>query len=164
MRVHKVEPGPFLDYVHDIDLSVVQCAPALREALAALPGRKLIFTNGSQQHAERVAAKLGILDQFDGICDIAACEYAPKPTAEAFDRMIRRHDVEARSAAMFEDLPHNLSVPHQLGMTTVLVHSGYMDHPSQQAIAGWRELPEYIHYLTSDLTAFLAGLSVPQPR
>jgi putative hydrolase of the HAD superfamily len=155
MKIHKLDPAEFLAYVHDIDLSPVGASPALRAEIEVLPGRRLIFTNGSHRHAERVAEKLGVLDLFEGICDIAACEYVPKPEAEAFQRMIRRHGVAADRAAMFEDMPMNLAVPHDLGMTTVLVHSSYLDHPVQQQMKSWTELPDHIHHMTLDLTGFL---------
>jgi len=155
MQVHKLDPQPFLEYVHDIDLSVVPEHPELAAAIEKLPGQRLIFTNGSRRHAERVAEKLGVLHLFDGICDIAACEYVPKPSPDAFDRMIRRHGVEPEKAAMFEDMPQNLETPHALGMTTVLVHSSYYDHPIQLAIRQWREPPEHIHHMTDDLASFL---------
>lgn len=158
MAVHKLDPSEFLAYVHDIDLSVVSHAPELRAELAALPGRRLIFTNGSHRHAERVAEKLGVLDLFEGICDIAACDYVPKPSADAFERMIRRHGVKGETAAMFEDMPMNLEAPHALGMTTVLVHSSYLDHPVQQKLRSWAELPDHIHHMTLDLQRFLAGM------
>lgn len=158
MRVHKMDPQQFLDYVHDIDLSVVAAAPQLRAAIAALPGRKLIYTNGSRRHAERVAEKLGILDAFEDICDIAACDFVPKPEADAFERMVRRHGVTAGQAAMFEDMPHNLEVPHALGMATVLVYSSYHDHPVQLEIERWSALPTHVHHLTRDLARFLEGV------
>lgn len=158
MRVHKMNPEEFLAYVHDIDLSVVNEAPELGAAIRALPGRKLIYTNGSRRHAERVAEKLGILDEFEDICDIIACEYVPKPEADAFDRMVRRHGVKPQLAAMFEDMPHNLEVPHQLGMATVLVHSSYHDHPVQLEIERWQSLPDHVHHLTRDLQSFLEVL------
>src|SRR5262245_3889803 len=90
MQVHKLDPQPFLDYVHDIDLSAVPEAPELAAAIDALPGRKLIFTNGSRRHAERVAEKLGVLHLMEDICDIAACDFVPKPEADAFQRMVNR--------------------------------------------------------------------------
>jgi putative hydrolase of the HAD superfamily len=156
MAIHKLDPTEFLAYVHDIDLSVVAESPELRARLAALPGRRLIFTNGSRRHAERVAEKLGVLDLFEDICDIAACAYVPKPEADAFQRMIRRHGVDGATAAMFEDMPMNLEAPHALGMTTVLVHSSYLDHPVQQTMKTWTELPDHIHHMTMDLHGFLA--------
>jgi len=160
MRVHKLDPKPFLDYVHDIDLSVVPEHPELAAVIARLPGRRLIFTNGSRRHAERVAGKLGVLHLFEDICDIAACEYIPKPEADAFDRMVRRHGVAPHSAAMFEDMPHNLEAPHVLGMTTVLVHSSYYDHPIQLKIRQWREPPEHVHHMTEDLAGFLERVAL----
>jgi putative hydrolase of the HAD superfamily len=160
MQLHKMAPEPFLDYVHDIDLSVVMAHPELAHALALLPGRRVIFTNGSRRHAERVAEKLGILHLFEDICDIAACGYVPKPHADAYAAFLTAHGVEARTAAMFEDLPHNLEEPHALGMTTVLVHSNDLDHPAQLAIRTWREPPTHIHHMTADLAGFLGRLSL----
>jgi putative hydrolase of the HAD superfamily len=49
---HGIDPDAFLDYVHDIDHSVLNADPRLDAVLAALPGRKLIYTNGSAYHAE----------------------------------------------------------------------------------------------------------------
>jgi putative hydrolase of the HAD superfamily len=155
MRVHKLPPGPFLEYVHDIDVSVVPQSPELEAAIAALPGRRLIFTNGSRRHAENVAEKLGVLHLFEDICDIAALDYVPKPERAAFDSLLRLHGVDPATSAMFEDMPHNLEVASDIGMTTVLVHSDYIDHPAQLKIREWRELPAHIHYLTRDLTGFL---------
>lgn len=83
MKIHKLDPQPFLDYVHDIDLSPVSPSPELAAALEALPGRRIIYTNGSHRHAERVAEKLGVLHLFEDICDIAACEFVAKPSPDA---------------------------------------------------------------------------------
>ncbi|HXF53523.1 MAG TPA: pyrimidine 5'-nucleotidase [Hyphomicrobiaceae bacterium] len=163
MRVHRLDPRPFLDYVHDIDLSALYEMPELAAAIERLPGRKLIFTNGSRRHAERVAEKLGLLHLFEAICDIEACGYVSKREAEAFARMIAAHDVAPQEAAMFEDVPLNLEVPHALGMTTVLVASDYIDHPAQAEIRTWREPPAHIHHVTRDLTSFLAALVPPTP-
>lgn len=163
MTIHKMDAKPFLDYVHDIDLSVVPPSPELRSAITALPGRKLIFTNGTVAHAERVAERIGILDLFDGICDIVACQYQPKPGAEAFATFVARHDVDGTTSAMFEDMPQNLEVPHALGMTTVLIRSTYIDHPAQAKARRWTEPPVHIHHMADDLTEFLAKIE-PKAR
>lgn len=160
MQVHKLSPEPFLHYVHDIDLTCVPELPELKAAIGKLPGRKLIFTNGSRRHAERVAGKLGVLDEFEDICSIETCDFVPKPEAEAFDRMVKRHGVLPKNAAMFEDMPHNLEAPHVLGMTTVLVHSDYYDHPVQSKIKSWSEPPEHVHHMTDDLIAFLRTIKL----
>lgn len=155
MKVHKMKPEAFLDYVHDIDLSVVKKDMRLEAAIDQLPGRKLIYTNGSKQHGERVAEKIGILHLFEDICSIETCDFRPKPERTAFETMARNHNVDVERAAMFEDLPHNLEAPHELGMTTVLVKSGYMDHPAQKAMAHWKQAPDHIHHITDDLSGFL---------
>jgi putative hydrolase of the HAD superfamily len=163
MQVHKIDPGPFLDYVHDIDVSVVPEAPALAEAIAALPGRKLIFTNGSRRHAERVAGKIGVLHLFEDIFDIVTSGYVPKPDPACYRLFLERHGVDCGRAAMFEDMPHNLEAPHALGMTTVLVRSDCNnDHPVHREMRGWLEPPAHVHHMTDDLTGFLQQLR-PQP-
>ena len=159
MKVHKLAPEPFLEYVHDIDLSVLPKLPELATAIERLEGRRLIFTNGSRRHAEKVADKIGVLHLFEDICDIAGCDFVPKPERDAFERMTARHAVRAGTAAMFEDMPHNLEAPHAMGMTTVLVKSEYIDHPAQLKMRNWRELPEHVHHLTEDLATFIeAGI------
>lgn len=163
MHVHDMDPKAFLDYVHDIDLSPVPESPRLSAAIERLPGRKLIFTNGTVRHAERVAAKLGVLHHFEGIFDIVGCDYVPKPHAPAYAKFLHAHGVEPMSAAMFEDMPHNLEQPHALGMATVLVKSSYFDHPIQHEIAAWRQPPAHIHHVTEDLLGFLEGVgSMPK--
>lgn len=155
MQVHGLKPEGFLDYVHDIDVSMVPHSPQLATAIRTLPGKKYIFTNGSRRHAENVAGKLGVLDEFDGVFDIHAADYVPKPDRSAYDMFLKAHDVDASQASMFEDMPHNLEAPHSLGMTTVLVHSSYYDHPIQHEIASWEKPPEHVHHMTEDLNGFL---------
>jgi putative hydrolase of the HAD superfamily len=160
MRLHDVCPDSFLDYVHDIDLSVVESSPELREALNSLPGRKFIFTNGSRKHAEAITGKLGIAGCFEEIFDIHAADFIPKPDVVTYESFIRSHGVTPQTAAMFDDLPQNLKPAHGLGMTTVLVASGATEHPEHQALQGWRQLPEHIHHATDALPPFLAEIGM----
>ena len=46
MHYHAVDPHDFLGFVHDIDMTVLKDAPPLADRLLALPGRRLVFTNG----------------------------------------------------------------------------------------------------------------------
>jgi len=158
MKRHGVAPHDFLDYVHDIDLSPIQPAPDLAEAARALPGKRLIFTNGSRRHAERVAERLQVLHVFDDIFDIASSDFVHKPTRHAFDRFCATHGIAPERSAMFEDLPHNLETAHALGMVTILVQSSYADHPAQRTISRDRPLPPHVHHLTDNLTGFLNAL------
>ncbi len=159
MEVNKLEPDGFLSFVHDIDHSSLEENRPLAEAIGKLPGKRYIYTNGSRGHAEGVAGKVGVLDLFDGIFDIKDANYIPKPHRDAFDIFLKKHDIDPLAAAMFEDLPHNLETAHCLGMTTVLVHSTYDDHPSQKEVTGQSDLPEHIHHRTDNLAGFLAAMA-----
>ncbi len=160
MIEHALKPEKFLDYVHDIDVSMLQPSPELGQAIERLPGEKYIFTNGSQAHAENVAGQLGVLDKFDGVFDIGDAGFVPKPNPATYEIFLKAHNVTAHEAAMFEDMPHNLQAPHELGMVTVLVHSEYYDHPVQHQIKEWTAPPEHVHHMTDDLLGFLGEVNV----
>ena len=149
----------FLAFVHDVDRTTLAADPVLGQALIGLPGRKLIFTNGSHDHALRTAEQLGFAAAFDGIFDIVAAELVPKPEAVTYDRFIAAHGVDPIRAVMFEDISRNLVVPHARGMLTVLV-------VPKAADAGQREDWElegaadpWVDCVTDDLAGFLSALA-----
>ncbi len=121
MIEHGVRPDDFLAYVHDIDASALTPDPALVDAIARLPGRNFVLTNGSRRHAENVLARLGLTGRFEDIFDIVWAEHLPKPAAAVYDRVVAHTGVDPHRAALFEDLPKNLLAPQALGMVTVLV-------------------------------------------
>ena len=121
MLNHDVDPHAFLDEVHRVELDCLTPDPILREGLARLPGRRLVFTNGAAAHAERVLGALQIADLFDDVFHIEASDLIPKPDPRAFARMIERHGVDPRRAAFFEDTEKNLKPAADMGMATVLV-------------------------------------------
>ncbi len=162
MKEHHIPPKAFMDYVHDIDLAVIKADPALGEAIKTLPGRRVIYTNGSQTHAENVAGKLGILDLFDAIFDVEMAGFTPKPHRPAYEAFWAHLDIDPRSAAMFEDMPQNLEVPFHEGMETVLVQSEaqwFDDEPEGKRPARPGEKYPHVKHVTSDLTQFLLGLT-----
>src|SRR4030081_1557610 len=59
MTEHGVHADDYLAYVHQIDHSPLQPNPAMGLAIAKLPGRKLILTNGSTRQPAKVLARLG---------------------------------------------------------------------------------------------------------
>ena len=153
-----VSPEGFLDFVHDIDRSGLAPHPALGAEIAKLPGRKLIFTNGSRGHALATVEQLGLTGLFEDAFDIVAAGLVPKPLDGAFDAFFRAHGVEPTRAAMFEDIAKNLDVPRARGMTTVLVRppAGGVDHrqSADAAPAGAQ-----VDFVTDDLAAFLAEVN-----
>jgi putative hydrolase of the HAD superfamily len=155
MAQHKVDPHAYLDFVHNLDLSPITPSPALATALERLPGRKLIYTNGSLAHAERVMDRLGVRERFEAIFDIVASDFVPKPQESAYRMLIERHAIFPQRAAMIEDMPRNLAPAAALGMTTVLVSS---DSPwAREGADG-----EHIDHVTDDLVAWLQSV-VPEP-
>ncbi|RMF38869.1 MAG: pyrimidine 5'-nucleotidase, partial [Alphaproteobacteria bacterium] len=116
-----IDPQPFLDEVHEIDLSRLKPDPVLHAAIDTLPGRRIVYTNGSRRHAERVTAALGLGAVFDALYGIEDAGFVPKPRREAFERVFARDGLDPFRAAMFEDDPRNLEAPAALGLVTVLV-------------------------------------------
>lgn len=154
MDEHAISPHDYLDFAHQIDLSLVDPDPRLGKAIEALPGRKLILTNGSRQHAENVSRKLGIRDHFEEIFDIVAADFVPKPETRTYEKFLALHDVDPTRAAMFEDLAKNLVAPAALGMKTVLVLPKVTD-PFREAHEQTAPDAPYIHFTTTDLAGFL---------
>ena len=160
MAEHGMKPDDFLEFVHKIDHSPLLPNPELGAAIEKLPGRKLILTNGTRKHADAVMQRLQIHHHFEDVFDIAAADLDPKPLPQVYDRFLHKHGVDPQKAAMFEDLARNLSVPHALGMTTVLVVP-----PATREVfrEGWelegREAP-HVDHVTDDLAGFLGSITV----
>lgn len=155
MIEHGISPDEFLSYVHDIDHSPLSPAPQLAAALARLPGKRFIMTNGSRGHAHAVAAKLGIGDHFEDVFDIVDADHVPKPEAAAYETFWRRHGIVPAKAAMFEDLARNLAVPHAHGMRTVLVVPTGTREVFREAWELEDHDAPHVGHVTDDLAAFL---------
>jgi putative hydrolase of the HAD superfamily len=157
---HSDQVERFLDFVHDIDRSGLKPDPILAREVARLPGRKLIFTNGSRNHAILTARQLGLDGLFEDAFDIVAAGLTPKPTEAAYDAFLERCAVDPQTAAMFEDVARNLAVPKAKGMTTTLVttKAGRADHREahDRTIAGAADVADFV---TDDLSEFLARLN-----
>ena len=149
MIEHGIEPKRFLDYVHEIDLSPVLADPELVAAIAALPGRKFVFTNGTVEYAERILARIGLTGHFVEIHDVIACDYLPKPHPSGYRRLVERHGIDPESALMVEDMARNLPPAAAMGMTTAWVKT-----PKDWAREGAE--PHHIHHVIDDLTTWLA--------
>ncbi len=157
MAVHNMDPAPFLKYVHDVDLSYLEPNPALRENIAALPGQKFIFTNGSKAHAQNVATHLNLFDLFDGHFGVEDTGYIPKPKPHAYDAFLGRFEIDPTKAIFFEDNLRNLKVPKQLGMHTVLVVSNedWSHEPEAARPASGSGEADFVDHVTNDLSGWL---------
>lgn len=145
MEVHGIDPGPYLTDVHDIDFSVLSPDPVLRARIEALPGRKIVYTNGCAPYAENVIRGRGLSGIFDAVYGVEHANFRPKPERDAFETIFAQDKLAPESAAMFEDDHRNLAAPHAMGMRTVHV-------------APEPEPAEHIHHHTVDLSDFLGQL------
>ncbi len=152
MVEHDVAPDDFLADVHAVDIDHMGCDDTLDRAIGRLGGRKLIFTSATVAHAERVLARRGLRHHFDAIFDIAAADYIPKPASTTYARLIARHGVVPRTAAMIDDVADNLVPAARLGMVTVWV-------PETDALARTHTERDHIHHVAPDLTRWLVQLT-----
>lgn len=152
MANHGIEPRAFLDYVHDIDLARLSADPRLVAALDRLPGRKFVFTNGDEAYARRVLERLGLANAFDGLHDIHAMDYVPKPDPSAYAHMCERHAIDPLRAVMVEDMARNLVPAKALGMVTV-----WIDNGSEQA--SHEADPGVIDYRIADIGTWLSEMT-----
>lgn len=151
MTEHGVDPHEFLAFVHEIDHSPIPRNPALDHALSRLDGRKIVFTNGSEDHAARVLDRLCVAHHFQAVFDVAAADFIPKPDLACYRALLSRHAIAPHAAAMLDDIPRNLEPAHQLGMTTVLVATD-----TEYGSTG--EEGPHIHHKTDDLAGFLQNI------
>ena len=145
MAEHDLDPDPFLLDVHDISFDVLSPDPALRDAIRALPGRRVVYTNGTAPYAVRVIEARGLSGLFDAVYGIEHAGYAPKPREDAFEAVFAADGLDRARAAMFEDDPRNLAIPHAMGLRTVHVAPDPAPAP-------------HIHHHTDDLGGFLSQL------
>ena len=146
MREHGVDPGPYLTDVHDISFDALTPDPDLAACIRALPGRRIVYTNGCRPYAERVIAARGLSGLFDAVYGVEHAGFRPKPEREAFEAIFTQDGTDPARAAMFEDDARNLAAPHAMGMRTV--HVAPDPAPA-----------DHIHHHTDDLARFLSGLA-----
>lgn len=156
MAEHGIEPMAYLHEVHDIDFSHLTPDPDLAALIAGLPGRKIVHTNGDVAYAARVLAGRG-LEVFDELHGIDTLGFHPKPDPRAYAAVRERSGFEPARAAMLEDDPRNLAIPHQLGMRTILVGDGRQGHDADLPPA---EAQPHVQHRTTDLTGFLRALAL----
>ena len=142
MAEHDVDPEHFMVAVHDIDLGHMRPDLSLRKAIAALPGRRIVYTNGSKPYALRVLAARGLDGLFDAVYGVEHARWVPKPQRAAFETIFAQDGLVPARAAMFEDEVRNLAVPYEMGMRTVHVAPS----PAEEA---------FVHHHTDDLAGFV---------
>ena len=151
MAEHDVDPHAFLADVHDIEMDVLQENAPLVAAIAALPGRKLVFTNGDTPYAVKVLDRLGLGTSFEAIHDIHAMELRPKPHPHAYAGLCAAFGLDPVRCVFVEDMARNLAPAKAIGMTTV-----WIDNGSEQGPEAARD---FIDFTVDDLTHWLTEIT-----
>ena len=145
MREHHIRPEDYLTYVHDISFDSLESNPILKNLIAALPGRKIVYTNGTAPYAKSVLGGLGLESVFDHVYGVENADYFPKPEEKAYKIIFKKEQLNPLKSAMFEDEPRNLKVPYLLGMKTVFVSPKVQEE-------------KFINFHTKCLSGFLKQL------
>ncbi|WP_339743292.1 pyrimidine 5'-nucleotidase [uncultured Maricaulis sp.] len=156
MANHSIDIHEYLDFVHDIDHNVIPANPELIRHLAALPGKRLVYTNGSLKHAQNVLAHLGIDHLFDDIFDVEAAGFTPKPHRAGFDRFAAHFDLPVPKSVLFEDSVRNLKTAHEMGFTTVLIRAKEGLRTEDHIAPG--DTPDHVNFAADSLTEFLGEM------
>ena len=151
MAEHDVDPHDFLADVHDIEMDGLTVDAPLVAAIARLPGRKLVFTNGDKPYALKVLDRLGLGDSFEAVHDVHAMQLRPKPHADAYAGICAAFDLDPTRCVFVEDMARNLAPARAIGMTTV-----WIDNGSEQGPGDGRA---FIDFTIHDLTAWLPHIT-----
>lgn len=144
-RSTDVNPEDYLQFVHAVSLTkYIGSNPELAAMLRSIDLPKVIFTNATLEHAQRVLEILGISDCFSRIIDIRAVDYISKPDRRAYDKLLSLIGAQPGECILVEDSARNLLPAKALGMKSILVDSADCDEVDYcvKDILGVREAVE----------------------
>ena len=150
----KINPEPFLEFVHDVDFSELNEDFTLKTLLRKIKGKKSIYTNATFKHARNILQSMGIFQEFEIIFDIKDANYIAKPDLNSYLMMKKKlnlNDKNISKSIFFEDTAKNLKPARELGMSTVWIEN---DFNSKEAFS----LKEYINFTGSDIKSILSNM------
>ena len=154
MIENDLDPGPFLEYVHDVSFDDLKKDHKLKKLLEEIKGKKLIYTNASYKHAEKILTSMGIFEEFEMIFDIKDSNYVAKPDHSSYVMMKEKFgfdDQNIKRSIFFEDTAKNLKPASELGMSTVWIEN---DFNKEEA----NKLRKYINFTGSDIKSILTKM------
>ena len=152
---HEINPDEFLKYVHDINLDFLEKDLVLRKELLKLEAKKIVFTNGSNDHVANITKHLGIDDLFDGVFDIVDCNFIPKPAIESYEKLSKKFNINPNETLFIEDIAKNLEPAKKLGMKTVwLINNEYWGKKDSDK--------DFIDLKIKNLSSFLKEINILQ--
>jgi pyrimidine 5'-nucleotidase len=162
-----LDPHDFLAQVHCFqDLpSMLRAERGLARLLRALPGRRILLTNGPYAYARAVLDALGIAALFEQVIAIEQMQHQgrwhAKPDAGMLRRALRRARVRTRDATLVEDTRSHLKRYKRLGLRTVWM-VGHLP-PVPRGSGGPPSLPGAgrAHYIDSRVRSIKSLRKVP---
>ena len=153
IKNHKINANEFLDYVHDINVDFLKKDVQLSKELDKLEGKKIIFTNGSRNHAINITKRIGVDQHFDDIFDITDAKFIPKPAMEPYKKLVKKHKIDPKLSVFIEDIARNLKPAYEMGMKTVWIEN---DEPWAKKFSD----SDFINYRTDNLSEFLKKINL----
>jgi len=153
IKNHNINANEFLDYVHDINVDFLKKDVQLIRELEKLNGKKIIFTNGSRNHAINITKRIGVEQYFDDIFDITDADFIPKPSIEPYKKLVEKHKIDPKLSVFIEDIARNLKPAYEMGMKTVWIEN---DEPWAKKYSD----SEFINYKTNNLAEFLKKINI----
>ena len=150
----KINPEPFLEFVHDVDFSELNEDVTLKTLLRKIKGKKSIYTNATFKHAKNILKSMGIFQEFEIIFDIKDANYIAKPDPNSYHMMKKKlnlNDKNISKSIFFEDTAKNLKPAKELGMSTVWIENDFNRKEADS-------LREYINFTGSDIKSILNNM------
>ena len=150
----KINPEPFLEFVHDVDFSELNEDVTLKTLLRKIKGKKSIYTNATFKHAKNILKSMGIFQEFEIIFDIKDANYIAKPDPISYHMMKKKlnlNDKNISKSIFFEDTAKNLKPARELGMSTVWIENDFNRKEADR-------LREYINFTGSDIKSILNNM------
>jgi len=140
---HHVDKDDYLAFVHDLPLKdYLKPNPIVRDVIAALPTRNLIFTNADVLHARRVLAVLELDDLFETVVDVDAVAPYCKPMPESFAIAMELADEpDPRKCVMIDDLSRTTRAALNVGMASLLYGCNEPTEDASGVFTDWKDLP-----------------------
>jgi len=140
---HIVYKDDFLAFVHDLPLKdYLTPNRIVRDVIASLPTRNLIFTNADVPHARRVLATLQLDDLFETVVDVNAVAPYCKPMPESFAiAMDLADEPDPRKCVMIDDLPRTTRAALNVGMASLLYGCEEPSEDASGVFTDWTHLP-----------------------
>ncbi len=168
VRHHGIQAAHFLHHTHLLPglEGRVHGHPHDFDAVARLPGRKVILTNAPRAYALRVLGSLGVARLFDAVVSIEDMvmfgHLRPKPDTRMLRRVAVKLGVAPRDCVLVEDTLVHQKAARSIGMATV-----WMQRWTRQAAKHYTSRAKvgvYLHRKPAYVCARIASLQQLRKR